>query len=122
MKILIIDDSLVMRRIHKNTLLENKIKEEDIFEAEDGEAALKISYEQEIGLFLLDWNMPKVDGIEFVKTIRSVDKYKKTPIIMITSEAAKYNVVEAIQIGVTNYIVKPIQGEILWEKISKYIS
>jgi two-component system, chemotaxis family, chemotaxis protein CheY len=122
LKILIIDDSLVTRRIHKNTLLENKINEDDIFEAEDGEKALKIAQEQNIGLFLLDWNMPKIDGYAFVKKMRNNEKYKDIPIIMITSEAAKYNVVEAIQAGVTNYIVKPIKGDTLWQKISKYFS
>ena len=121
MKFLIIDDSVVMRRIHKNTLMENKVNEQDIFEAQDGEEALLIANEQDIGLFLLDWNMPKIDGLEFVQQLRKMEKYKKSPIIMITSEAAKYNVVEAIQVGVTNYVVKPIKGEVLWEKISKYL-
>ena len=122
MKILIIDDSAVMRRIHKNTLVENKIPEGDCLEAEDGEQALQIALETDIDLFLVDWNMPRLDGVEFVKKVRSAEKYQKTPIIMITSEAAKYNVVEAIKSGVTNYVVKPIKGTLLWDKISKYIS
>lgn len=122
MKILIIDDSQVMRRIHYNILKENNVKEEDLLEAEDGEQALKYSEVETIDLFLVDWNMPKLNGVEFVKKIRSKEKYAKTPIIMITSEAAKYNVIEAINVGVTNYIVKPIKGNTLWKKISKYIS
>jgi two-component system chemotaxis response regulator CheY len=121
MKILVIDDSGVMRRIHKNTLAEHDLSEDDIIEAEDGRQALNIANETDIGLFLIDWNMPKVDGLQLVRALRSMEKYKETPLIMITAEAAKYNVVEAIQEGVTNYIVKPISGDALWEKISKYI-
>lgn len=121
MNFLIVDDSAVMRRIHTNILLEKKIEKSEIFEAENGEIAIQIAEKEDIGLFLLDWNMPKIDGLKFVQIIRSLKKYENTPIIMITSEAAKYNVVEAISAGVTNYVVKPIKGDILWEKISRYI-
>ena len=121
MNFLVIDDSGVMRRIHKNILLEHKIDESQIFEAENGEVAVKIAEKEDIGLFLLDWNMPKLDGLKFVQIVRSIKKYEDTPIIMITSEAAKYNVVDAISAGVTNYVVKPIKGDILWEKISRYV-
>ena len=121
MKILIVDDSAVMRRIHRNILVENKVPEDDLLEAQDGQAALQIATEREIGLFLVDWNMPKLNGFQFVQTLRSMEQYAKTPIIMITSEAAKYNVVEAIKVGVTNYVVKPIQGHELWKKLKGYI-
>jgi len=121
MKILIVDDSGVMRRIHKNTLKENKIPEEWLLEAADGAEALMRAKENVINLFLVDWNMPKLDGLEFVKKIRATEKYKDTPIIMVTSEAAKYNVVQAINAGVTDYVVKPIQGSVLWNKISSYL-
>ena len=121
MNFLIIDDSGVMRRIHSNILKEHMIDESEIFEADNGEKALEIAEKTEIGMFLVDWNMPKVDGLKFVKMIRAMERYEETPVIMITSEAAKYNVVEAIQAGVTNYIVKPIKGDILWEKISRYM-
>jgi len=121
MKILVIDDSGVMRRIHKNTLTEHDIGPDDIIEAADGEEALDIAERNDIGLFLVDWNMPKVDGLNLVKKLRDMQEYQETPIIMITSEAAKYNVMEAIQAGVTNYIVKPVRGDTLWEKLGKYI-
>ena len=120
MKILIVDDSGVMRRIHINTLKEQNIAEADMVEAEDGQKALEIALKEKIDLFLLDWNMPKLNGLEFVKKLRAVDQYKQTPVIMITSEAAKYNVVEAIKAGVTNYVIKPVRGNTLWEKIGKY--
>jgi two-component system chemotaxis response regulator CheY len=74
MKILIIDDSTVMRRIHHNILKENNFKDEELLEAEDGVQALKYSELDTIDLFLVDWNMPKLDGVEFVKKIRSMEK------------------------------------------------
>jgi len=121
MKILVVDDSAVMRRIHRNILKERGIDEGDILDAEDGKAALDIASRTSIGLFLVDWNMPRLNGLDFVQRIRGIAAYAKTPIIMITSEAARYNVVEAIQAGVTNYVVKPIKGEALLEKIGKYL-
>ena len=121
MKILIVDDSGVMRRIHKNTLMEKNIPEEAMIEAEDGAKAMKIAMAEDIDLFLVDWNMPNLDGLAFVKKVRALDLYTRTPIIMITSEAAKYNVIEAINAGVTNYIVKPIRGTVLWDKLKPYI-
>lgn len=121
MKVLIVDDSAVMRRIHKNVLLEHGLYVADIVETEDGQQALVAAMTQQVDLFLVDWNMPKLDGFQFVKKVRALPQYAKTPIIMITSEAAKYNVVEAIQAGVTNYVVKPIKGDVLWQKLSQYI-
>lgn len=122
MKILIIDDSVVMRNIHKNILRKQESLVDDNFiEARDGDFAWVKAMQEDIDLFLVDWNMPGLNGLEFTKKIRATQKYEKTPIIMITSEAAKYNVMEAIEAGVTNYIVKPVDEKILWEKISKYI-
>jgi two-component system chemotaxis response regulator CheY len=121
MNILVIDDSGVMRRIHKGILVEHGVPESDIIEAEDGHEALQQSGARHIDLFLVDWNMPKLNGLEFVRTIRAMPQYKETPIIMITSEAARYNVVEAIQAGVTNYVVKPVKGNALFEKIGKFL-
>ncbi len=121
MKILVVEDSSVMRRIHKNTLKENNISDENIIEAADGQEAIKLAGENEIGLFLIDWNMPKLNGLDLVKQLRGLLQYEETPIIMITSEAAKYNVLEAVEAGVTNYIIKPVRGNTLWDKIKKYI-
>jgi Response regulator containing CheY-like receiver, AAA-type ATPase, and DNA-binding domains len=121
MRVLVIDDAMVMRNIHKNILRDFGLKEGELSEAPNGKAALQIATSGHIDLFLVDWNMPELSGIDFVKTIRAMDSYKETPIIMVTSEAAKYNVLEAIEAGVTNYIVKPIQAETLKEKLEKYI-
>jgi len=119
MKVLIIDDSGVMRRIHMNALREHHVDDADMLEAEDGAKALALALEHKIDLFLVDWNMPKLDGLGLVKRLRSMPNYEHTPIIMITSEAAKYNVMEAVKAGVTNYIIKPVKGNVIWEKIGK---
>jgi len=121
MKVLIIDDAMVMRNIHKNILMEFGLHDEDLLEAADGKSALQIATTTPIDLFLVDWNMPELSGLDFVKSIRSMTSYKNTPIIMVTSEAAKYNVLEAIEAGVTNYIVKPIKADMLKEKLGKYM-
>lgn len=121
MNFLIVDDSMVIRNIHKNVLKEKKFSDEGIFEADNGADALGIAQKENIDLFLVDWNMPGINGLELVKKIRAIPRYAETPIIMVTSEAAKYMVVEAIEAGVTNYIVKPIHGNVLWDKISKYV-
>lgn len=122
MIILIVDDSGVMRRIHKNTMMENGVAEQFLLEAADGQEALKLAGENTVTLFVVDWNMPKMDGLSFVKKLRASEKYKSTPIIMVTSEAAKYNVIQAISSGVTDYVVKPIKGTILWDKIAAYLN
>ena len=92
-----------------------------MLDAADGAEALRMAISDQIDLFLVDWNMPKLDGLSFVKKLREMGPYADTPIIMITSEAAKYNVIEAINAGVTNYVVKPIRGTVLWDKIAPYI-
>jgi two-component system chemotaxis response regulator CheY len=122
MTVLIIDDSGVMRRIHANTLKEHGVADTDLLEAENGAIALDLAHRNDIDLFLIDWNMPKLDGLSLVRKLRAMPEYEHTPLIMITSEAAKYNVVEAIKAGVTNYIVKPVRGDSLWQKIGKYFA
>lgn len=118
---MIIDDAKVIRTINRNILRDHGVAEEAFLEAEDGDTALKLAGETKIDLFLVDWNMPKIDGITFLKMIRSQEQYKDTPFIMITSEAARYNVMDAIEAGVTNYIVKPIKADLLWTKLKPYV-
>ena len=115
---LIVDDSKVIRMVARKILQELDF---ETVEAADGKQALDACITKMPDAVLLDWNMPKLDGLKFVQIVRSLEKYEDTPIIMITSEAAKYNVVDAISAGVTNYVVKPIKGDILWEKIKRYI-
>ncbi len=122
MKVLIVDDSMVMRRILKNILKERDIQDENLLDAPNGKVALGILEQNDIGLLLLDWNMPQLDGLELVKIIRSMDKYKDLPVIMVTSEAAKYNVLEAIKAGVTDYIVKPVSSVKILSKIDSFLN
>ncbi len=121
MKVLVVDDSLIIRKVLKNILKEKKIPESSILDAPDGQAALEILNTNEIGLLLVDWNMPRLNGLELVKIVRKIEKYRNLPIIMVTSEAAKYNVLEAVKAGVSDYIIKPISGITVMQKLKEYI-
>jgi two-component system chemotaxis response regulator CheY len=116
--VLVVDDSRIMRNIVKNTFSELKIPCQ-FLEAGNGVEALKKLQSQEVNLVLLDWNMPELSGIDFLKQVRAMEKYKKLPIIMVTSESAKYNVIEALKNGATDYIVKPVNEKMFIEKLSK---
>ena len=120
MKILIVDDSRIMRNIVKNTLKTMYNLEDGFEEAADGEEAFKIIESSQVDLMLLDWNMPLLNGVDLVRRLRALDKYKALPIIMVTSEAAKYNVVEAVKAGVNDYLVKPVTEKNLFDKVRKY--
>ncbi len=121
MKILVVDDSRIIRSILRNILQDRNISADEIFDAADGSEALNFMLENDVDMVLLDWNMPKLNGLELLKSVRSIPKYKNTPIIMVTSEAAKYNVMEAIKAGVTEYVVKPITATKVLEKIDKFL-
>ncbi len=116
MKILLVDDSSTMRRIQKNTLGTIGLTEVD--EAEDGEQAVAKVQAGKYDLVLMDWNMPKMTGIEALKKIKADAAIKAVPVIMVTSESEKSRIIEAIQAGAANYIVKPFQPETLQEKIA----
>ena len=118
--VLVVDDSRIMRNIVKNFFSEQKIPCQYL-EAADGSEAMDLLMKQPIDLVLLDWNMPKLSGIDFLKKVRSMSKFEKLPIIMVTSESAKYNVIEALKLGATDYVIKPINGKLFAEKISKII-
>jgi len=116
--ILVVDDSRIMRNIVKNTFAELKIPCQ-FLEAENGQKACQLLETNQVSLILLDWNMPEMDGMQFLKKVRSMPNYKDLPIIMVTSESAKYSVVEALQNGATDYIVKPIRDKVFMEKLSE---
>jgi len=116
--VLVVDDSRIMRNIVKNTFTAMNIPCQFI-EAGNGKEALARLEEQEVHLILLDWNMPELSGLDFLKTVRVQDKYKSLPIIMVTSEAARYNVIEALKNGATDYIIKPVNEKSFREKLSK---
>ena len=116
--VLVVDDSRIMRNIVKNTFTELKIPC-NFLEAANGKEALQMLETHAVNLILLDWNMPELSGIDFLRQVRTMDQYKNLPIIMVTSESAKYNVIEALKAGATDYIIKPINDKIFMEKLSK---
>ena len=115
MKILLVDDSFAMRRIEKNILI--KLGYEDVDEAEHGLDCIAKMQSGKYDLVLMDWNMPQLNGIEALRKIKADAALKATPVIMVTSEAEKIKVVEALQAGAANYIVKPFEAEMLMQKI-----
>lgn len=117
MKILIVDDFATMRRIMKNIL--KQIGFTNIVEADDGTTALEELKKTTVDLIISDWNMPKMTGLDLLKSVRSTDGLKEIPFLMVTAEAQKQNVIDAVQAGVTNYVVKPFTAEAISEKLEK---
>ncbi len=117
MKILIVDDFATMRRIVKNILTQLGFK--NFIEADDGSVAWEILQKEPVDFIVSDWNMPKMTGIELLKKVRASDKFKDIPFLMVTAEAQKDNIIEAVKAKVSNYIVKPFTPEVLSEKINK---
>ena len=118
MRILLVDDSKTMRSIQKSVLAQ--IGHTEIEEACDGQDALSKVGAFQPELMLVDWNMPNMDGITFVKHIRQTDK--TTPIIMVTTESEKARVIEAIKAGVNNYVVKPFTPDALSQRINETLN
>jgi two-component system chemotaxis response regulator CheY len=118
MKILLIDDSKTMRNIQKSVLAQLGYTEiEEACDGQDGLAKLE-SYPAD--LILVDWNMPNMDGITFVKALRQSNK--TTPVIMVTTESERSRVIEAIKAGVNNYVVKPFTPDLLSQRIGETIA
>jgi two-component system chemotaxis response regulator CheY len=118
MTVLVVDDSKIMRNIVKNHL--DDIGYKCYFlEADNGMTALQLLGSNSVHLVMLDWNMPQLSGIDFLKKVRVMPQYKTLPIIMVTSESARYSVVEALKNGATDYIIKPINSKNFKEKLSK---
>lgn len=117
MKILIVDDSSTMRRIIGNVVMQLGIDKEDFDEAEDGLKAWNMLNNKKYDVILTDWNMPNMNGLDLVKKVRKEGNHQSTPIIMITTEGGKGEVITALKAGVNNYIVKPFNAEILKEKL-----
>ena len=117
MKILVVDDFATMRRIVRNLLKELGFTKVD--EADDGVMALKKLRASSFDFVILDWNMPNMTGIELLKQVKADTKLKHLPVLMITAEAKKENIVEAAQSGASGYIVKPFTAATLDEKLAK---
>jgi len=119
MTILIVDDSRIQRNIIRSGIqgaLGHDIK---LFEAQDGIAAEQMIQTINPHLVLLDWNMPNLNGLDLIKKLRADKRYKDLPVIMITSESARYNVIEAVKAGVNDYVVKPVSPSSLITKIER---
>jgi len=116
--VLVVDDSRIMRNIVKNSFAALKIQCEYL-EAENGKKAYHLLETNKVSIVFLDWNMPEMDGMAFLKKVRSMPNYQDLPIIMVTSEAAKYNVIDALHNGATDYIVKPVREKVFIEKVSE---
>lgn len=117
MKILIVDDFSTMRRIIKNLLRDLGFT--NTVEADDGTTALPILQAGSIDFLVTDWNMPGMTGIELLRAVRADDKLKTIPVLMVTAEAKRDQIIAAAQAGVNGYVVKPFTAVALKEKIEK---
>ena len=117
MKVLVVDDFATMRRIVKNVL--KQIGFRYISEADDGKSALKAMKSEKFDLIMCDWNMPEMPGIDLLNAVRADTELKDTPFVMVTAEAQKENILQAVKAGVSNYVVKPFTAETVEEKLKK---
>ncbi|MGE0171792.1 MAG: chemotaxis response regulator CheY [Oligoflexales bacterium] len=118
LKILVVDDFPTMRRIVKTLLKQNGFS--NFTDAEDGQKAFKkLEEEGDFEFIVSDWNMPNMTGLEFLKAVRADARFKHLPFLMVTAEAEKENIIEAVKAGVNNYVVKPFTATTLKEKLDK---
>lgn len=117
MKFMVVDDSSTMRRIVVNSL--QRIGFTDTVEAGDGVEALE-RFDRSVGFVITDWNMPNMTGTEFARALR--DRGEQVPILMVTARSVRDDIIEAMQAGVNNYIVKPFTPQVLKEKIDALVS
>jgi two-component system chemotaxis response regulator CheY len=115
MRFLVVDDSTTMRRIIINTL--NKIGYMDTTEASNGREGVERLATAAIDIVITDWNMPEMSGIEFIRALRANASTRDLPVLMVTTNAAKDDIVEALKAGVNNYVVKPFTPDTMREKI-----
>jgi two-component system chemotaxis response regulator CheY len=120
MKFLVVDDFATMRRIVRNLLKEAGIT--NVEEAEDGAVALNMLKGSKFDFVISDINMPNVNGFEMLRQIRAEPQFKSLPVLMVTAEAKKEDIINAAQIGASGYIVKPFTKAILEEKLGKILS
>lgn len=117
MDVLVVDDAAAMRGMVKRLLRELGLT--NLREAENGSLALDQLKRKRAGLVVSDWNMPVMNGIDLLRAIRADAVLKETPVLMVTAEAKKENLIEALQAGVDNFIVKPFTAKTLEEKLNK---
>ncbi|HEV7607595.1 MAG TPA: chemotaxis response regulator CheY [Steroidobacteraceae bacterium] len=119
MKFLVVDDYSTMRRIVKNLL--HDLGYANVTEADDGNTALPLLQNGAFDFLITDWNMPGMAGLDLLKAVRANDKLKKLPVLMLTAEAKREQIVEAAQAGVNGYVIKPFTAATLKEKIDKIL-
>jgi two-component system chemotaxis response regulator CheY len=119
-RFLVVDDFSTMRRIIKNFL--NDLGYTHVAEADEGKAALAVLKAGNIDLVITDWNMPGMPGLELLKAIRSDPALQKLPVLMVTAESKREQIIEAAQAGVSGYVVKPFTAQVLKEKIEKVLA
>lgn len=117
LKFLVVDDFSTMRRIVRNLLKE--LGYANVDEAEDGAIALQKLKNQSFGFVISDWNMPNMDGLSLLQAIRADATLKSLPVLMVTAEAKKENIIAAAQAGASGYVVKPFTAGTLDEKLNK---
>lgn len=117
MKFLVVDDFSTMRRIVANILKECGVV--NIKEAEDGDVALSMLQNEKFDFVVTDWNMPRMQGIDLLRKIRETESLKHIPVLLVTAEAKKENIITAAQAGADGYIVKPFTQVTLQEKLEK---
>jgi two-component system chemotaxis response regulator CheY len=117
MRILVVDDFSTMRRIIKNIL--KQLEYTNVVDADDGTTAWEVLNKDKIDFIISDWNMPKMSGLELLKKVRSSEEFADMPFLMVTAEGQQENIIEAVQAGVSNYIVKPFTPETIEQKIEK---
>jgi len=119
MKVLVVDDFATMRKIIKGIL--KQINIDNVIEAENGKHALEVLKGETVDMIISDWIMPEMTGIDFLRACKEDEATKHIPFLMVTAEAQKENIMEAIKSGVDNYIVKPFTPEKLQNAIDKAI-
>ena len=119
MKFLVVDDYSTMRRIVKNLL--HDLGYANVTEADDGKTALPLLQNGSFDFLITDWNMPGMPGLDLLKAVRSDDRLAKLPVLMLTAEAKREQIVEAAQAGVNGYVIKPFTAQTLKEKIDKIL-
>lgn len=117
MKILVVDDFSTMRRIIKNLLKDLGFT--NVQQADDGSTALPMLQQGDFDFVVTDWNMPGMQGIDLLRAVRADDSLKHLPVLMVTAEAKKEQIVAAAQAGVNGYVVKPFTAATLKEKLEK---
>ena len=119
LKFLVVDDFSTMRRIIKNLL--HDLGYPNVTEADDGKTALPMLKAGDFDFLITDWNMPGMPGLDLIKAVRADTRLAKMPVLMLTAEAKRDQIIEAAQAGVNGYVIKPFTAETLKEKLDKIL-